>query len=46
MLGVFGLGMIFFIIQEKRANEPIINLELWRDRSGLSLAIEDVFWGV
>lgn len=33
MLGVFGVGIMLFIFQEKRASEPIIKLELWRDRS-------------
>lgn len=32
LLGLFVFGLILFIFQERRAPEPIIKLELWKDR--------------
>jgi len=32
LLAVFGVASILFFLQEKRAHEPMIALDLWGDR--------------
>lgn len=46
MLGVVGVGIVLFIYQEKRASEPIIKLDLWKDRSILISNVATMTTGI